>query len=174
MCASILTWDEAHRRPSHWTSFVGFFLIGLSFNGFLIALTILAANCLGFANTIAMITLTVVSQNQAGIDANIRNAREAQVKLAEHASTKEMAKVIIITDNSQAMTVIAPAYLIRSIFMAHPKIPNPRLYRILRMIAWVACAVHVIYIDMAALYTQIMTVVIIISATVLTAQQGRL
>lgn len=135
-----------------------------------------------------------VHQNQAGIDANIETAeKEAQAKVSKYeralqqfedwertgSSTETRdppvepkdfheAKVLMVTDDSKILTLVAPNYLIKAIFTTNPRIPSPIFYLTCRAIGWVAFAVHVISIGMAELPTQICSVVLIIVATVLT------
>jgi hypothetical protein len=125
----------------------------------------------GFANVMAMalsvvVKCVLVAQNQAGIDANIREAKKKAP--GDH---EEIAKAIVVTEDSKAVTIAPPAYLMRLLVAAGPKIPNARLYMAVRWVGWIAFAVHVISIGMAALYTQIATVVVILSSTVLTGNK---
>ncbi|KAJ5279763.1 hypothetical protein N7478_005135 [Penicillium angulare] len=136
-----------------------------------------------------------VAENQAGIDENIRLAEdEATERLARYEHSKNLketrqrdgkmdenvkipkrptdfdpVKIILVTEESKVLTLAAPAFLIKPAFTAAPRITRPRFYLICRIFGWVAFAVHVISIGMAALYTQICTVVLMITATVLTA-----
>jgi hypothetical protein len=82
-----------------------------------------------------------------------------------------IAKVIVITGDSKAVTIAAPRYLVKHAFTASPQVPNHVLYTACQWIGWAAFAVHVISIGMAGLYTQIFSVVIILVATVLTAHK---
>ncbi|KAJ5168400.1 uncharacterized protein N7482_003994 [Penicillium canariense] len=205
---SVVKW-EVGERPHRWTSFlVGFLLISLPSHGILIALTVLSADWWGFANVMAMIVSVIVrriqvAQNQAGIDANIREAqqearkynypqkfedykssmarleeRRQQSLVSEDAKLPTepkdpytIAKVIVITEDSKAVTIAVPRYLIKHIFTAHPQSPNQLLYTACQWIGWAGFAVHVISIGMAGLYTQICTVVVILVATVFTAHK---
>lgn len=82
-----------------------------------------------------------------------------------------MAKVLVITEDSKAVTISAPRYLVKSAFTASPQIPNHFLYTACQWIGWAAFAVHVISIGMAGLYTQICSVVVIILATIATVHK---
>ncbi|KAJ6036368.1 hypothetical protein N7540_000647 [Penicillium herquei] len=196
---SKVTWELVDRPPRKKAFSVRLFLISVPLHGILLALSILAADWWGFANVIAMIISVFVrcvqvAENQAGIDENIRLAEEeANEKLAKYEQAKKIAemrqsdpnggdvkipnrpkdldtvKVIVVTDESKVLTIHAPSFLVKPAFTANPCIPNPSFYLTCRILGWIAFAVHVISIGMAALYTQICTVVLIISATVLTA-----
>ncbi|KAI1073743.1 hypothetical protein F5B20DRAFT_494051 [Whalleya microplaca] len=78
-----------------------------------------------------------------------------------------IAKTIVVTDDSKVITVRAPDYLIGPIFTKNPKVPNPWLYAFVRYVGWAAFALHIVSLGMAALVTQIYTVVLIMGATVL-------
>jgi hypothetical protein len=203
---SIVSWEVADRPPQLIKIGVGLMLIGWPIHGMLIALTLLAADWWGFANVMAMLFTVVVrcvlvSENQAGIDYNIKKAEkdaidynypakrakydEALARLEdqrrkgdasegtrepiEPKDPGEIVKVIVVTDDSKAVTIAAPRKVAKLVFATNPEAPNPRIYRIFQSIGWAAFAVHVISIGMAQLYTQICTVVVIIGATILTA-----
>jgi len=82
-------------------------------------------------------------------------------------SRKRMAKMIVVMDDSKVITMRAPENLIASIFAGNPKPPNPLYYTIFRWIGWAAFAVHIVSIGMAALLTQICTVVLLAVSTIL-------
>ena len=136
-----------------------------------------------------------VAQNQAGIDANIMMEMENVDKdLARYEEAKanfekicrdgrlndglevpirpkdrDPVKVIVVTEDSKVVTIDAPGFLIKPAFTAHPQIPSPFFYLFCRIAGWIAFAVHVISIGMAALHVQICSVTLIIVATTLTA-----
>ena len=194
---SKITWELVDRPPRKQSFSIGLFLISIPLQGILLALTVLAADWWGFANVIAMIISVVVrcaqvSQNQGGIDMRIQEAeREAKERLEKYERSKELAKlrreqggeeiklpnrpkdfdpvkVLVVTEESKVLTIIAPSFLVKPAFTAIPHMPNEGLYLTYRIVGWIAFAVHVISIGMAQLYTQICTVVLIIGATVLT------
>jgi len=204
---SIVTWTETDSVARTSRFWVGFILVGVPFNGMLVALTVLSDDWWGFANAMAMIIsilvrFVLVSQNRAGIDVLIKNARKAadaymakgyrkgiaeyeeklrvyEAAKGEFDSRKEMgrkpvpprsqyqpAKVIVIRDDSKVITLDAPEYLVR-IFATNPDIPNQLLYAVFQWIGWISFAVHIISIGMAALPTQIYTVLLLGIATIL-------
>ncbi|KAJ5802658.1 uncharacterized protein N7503_005108 [Penicillium pulvis] len=195
---SKITWEVVDRPPRRKTLSVGLFLISLPLHGMLLALTVLATDWWGFANVLAMVISVFVryvqvAENQAGINENIRRAEEdanknlakyeAAMKVAQRRRTEgcdnikmpsrprdhDLVKLLVVTEDSKVLTLLAPAFLVKPAFTAAPHIPNPRFYMLCRVIGWIAFAVHVVSIGMAALYTQICTIVLILSATVLTA-----
>ncbi|KAI1336079.1 hypothetical protein F5Y15DRAFT_218243 [Xylariaceae sp. FL0016] len=82
-------------------------------------------------------------------------------------SLLEVAKAIVITEDSKVVTIRAPDYVIANVFTKNPRVPNPRFYMLARAAGWIAFAFHIIALGMAGLFTQIYTVVLIIGATVL-------
>ncbi|QKX63317.1 uncharacterized protein TRUGW13939_10487 [Talaromyces rugulosus] len=103
---------------------------------------------------------------------NIRQMGQPTEGMKEPIAPKdqyEIVKIIVVTDESKAVTIQAPRYLTKSVFAVSPEAPNPNTYRVFQAIGWVAFAVHVISIGMAQLYTQIASVVLILGATILTA-----
>ncbi|RDW86099.1 uncharacterized protein DSM5745_02741 [Aspergillus mulundensis] len=141
-----------------------------------------------------VVRCALVAENQAGIDANIEVAqKEVQEALDKYKKAKEQfdkrrqndtgenemkppavpkdhewVKAIVVTQDSKVITIDAPAYLVRPAFTANPHIPSPGFYLTCRVIGWIAFAVHVIAIGMAALHTQICSVALVVVATVLT------
>ncbi|KAJ5749297.1 uncharacterized protein N7511_010993 [Penicillium nucicola] len=81
------------------------------------------------------------------------------------------AKVIVVTEDSKVVTLVVPGYLSKLAFAINPQPPNPYWYEACQWAGWVFFAVHVISIGMAGLYTQIVTVVVIIATTVLVAHK---
>ncbi|KAL2827278.1 hypothetical protein BJY01DRAFT_262076 [Aspergillus pseudoustus] len=77
--------------------------------------------------------------------------------------------VLVITDDSKVVTICAPGHVVKAAFTTSPRIQRPAVYLACRAIGWIAFGVHVISIGMAALYTQICSVALIIIASVLTA-----
>ncbi|KAL4876321.1 hypothetical protein BJY04DRAFT_200029 [Aspergillus karnatakaensis] len=88
---------------------------------------------------------------------------------AQKKDGEKQVTVLVVTDDSKIVTVRAPGFLIRPAFTTRPAIQKPNVYLAYRSIGWIAFAVHVISIGMAAFYTQIFSVALIIIATVLTA-----
>lgn len=196
---SKVTWEVAD-RPRRWSKFIfGLVLISLPCHGMLLTLTVLVADWWGFANVVAMIIsvgvrCAQVSENQAGIDANIRAAeKEAQNNMSKYEEALKQieerrqrgenleeinppnepkdfddAKVLMVTEDSKVLTLVVPNYMVKATFTANPQIPHRCIYLACRVIGWIAFAVHVISIGMAELPTQICSVVLIIVATVLT------
>ncbi|KAJ5893838.1 hypothetical protein N7495_005529 [Penicillium taxi] len=201
---SIVSW-EITPRPRRWSSFfVGFLLISFPIFSILIALTVLSKDWWGFSNVMAMLVSVVVrcilvSQNRAGIEANIKEAQRAAdkenypEKLAQYEAsvarlrdgnvTSEakppvkpkdpysIAKCIVVTAESRAITIAAPRYLMRPLFTLQQQIPNRLIYQAFGWIGWLAFGVHVITIGMATLHTQICTVVVMIVPTFLIAHK---
>lgn len=156
------------------------------------------ANVIAMAISV-VVRCIMVAENQAGIDANIQKAEEAAqgypAKRAKYDESMEIlesrrqngyaidgvkipiepqdpnkiAKVIVLTEDSKVVTLAIPAYLPRWVFATNPQPPNRYIYQACQWIGWAAFAVHVISIGMAALYTQIVSVVVILVSTVLPA-----
>ncbi|KAK7427767.1 hypothetical protein QQZ08_005705 [Neonectria magnoliae] len=165
---SIVTWT-VHRRPSRATRFwVPSLTVGLAINGTLTVLTLLSEDWFGLTSVISMVVSVIVryilvQQNCAGINRRISAALAKGKRGAEQPS-----EAIVILDDSKAVTVRAPAYLMGGVLTRNPDIPNPRLYAFARWVGWLAFAAHILSLGSAALHTQIVTVVVIITATILT------
>lgn len=143
--------------------------------------------------TSVLVRCAQVAENQAGIDENIRMAEEEvgenwakyekakaefeelrqQGKINDEMKTpvrprdRDHVKAIVVTEDSKAVTINAPGFLMRPALTANPQIPNPIFYLACRILCWISFAVHVISIGMAALHTLIISVVLITVSTVL-------
>ncbi|RSM09134.1 hypothetical protein CEP52_004253 [Fusarium oligoseptatum] len=165
---SIVTWEVQH-RPSRVTQFwVPSLTVGLTLNCIMMVLTILTGDWFGLTSVLSMIVSVIVKyilvqQNCAGINSRISDAMAKRKPGFDQPSD-----AIVILDDSKAVTVKAPAYLMGGVFTRNPDIPNPRLYAFTRWVGWLAFAAHILSLGSAALHTQIITVVVIITATILT------
>jgi hypothetical protein len=81
--------------------------------------------------------------------------------------TLDLAKAIVVMDDSKVVTMVAPEFLIAPIFAGAPDVPNPRIYALFLYIGWLAFAVQVIALGMANLLIQMSTVVLLILSSVL-------
>ncbi|KAH6880013.1 hypothetical protein B0T10DRAFT_495667 [Thelonectria olida] len=164
---SIVTWTM-HQRPTRVTQFwIPSLTVGLALNGTLTVLTILSGDWFGLTSVVSMVVSVIVryilvQQNCAGINRRIGAAKAKWKRGAEQPS-----EAIVILDDSKAVTVRAPACLMGGVFTQNPDIPNPRLYAFARWVGWLAFAAHILTLGSAALHTQIVTVVVIITATIL-------
>jgi hypothetical protein len=165
---SIVEWTVG-RRPSRLMSFwIPSVSIGLAFNGMLLVLTLLSGDWFGFANSVAMITSVLVReililQNCAGIDRQIEAAKSNH----KYGGNK-LARTLVVLDDSKTITMDGPSYLMGGVFTRQPDIPNQRIYSVTRWIGWLAFAVHILTLGMAALHSQIYTALLMIIATILT------
>lgn len=191
-----VTWTvgECPRRMRLQVFLVRFMLIGLPINGMLLALTVLSEDWWGFANAVSMVLSVIVrvllvSQRQAGIDETIWKAKEeAETEFGKQRAAydedsklgrvrpgrqapkspeQDIAKVIVVMDDSKVVTIEAPSYLIGKVFTKNPPIPNRRLYQFFQAVGWLGFGSHIVSLGMAGLHTQIYTAALLILATIL-------
>lgn len=55
-----------------------------------------------------------------------------------------------------------------TVLARHPDIPNPRFYAFTRWCGWLAFAVHILTLGVAAIHTQMYTVLLLTKAAILT------
>ena len=167
--------------PQTWTAL----MISIPVNGILLALPVLSGDWWGFANVLAMtmsifVRVVLVGQNRAGIDNAIKETTTESVKeesdiavnqppTTNQEKVEQLAKVLVIMDDSKVVTMMVPRNLVRPVFTRAPKVPNVRFYRFVRWVGWVAFTAHIVSIGMASLSTQIFTVILIVLSTILTA-----
>jgi hypothetical protein len=157
--------DLGGSTASPWTALA----VSVPCNGIMVALTVLSADWWGFVNVFAMLAsvavrVVLVRENQAGID----RAIQERFKEEEPKNKGQLAKVIVVTDDSKVITMKIPRVLVGRIFTQTPQVPHPIAYECSRWIGWVAFGVQIISLGMASLLTQICTVVLIVLSTVLT------
>ncbi|OBS16286.1 hypothetical protein FPOA_13073 [Fusarium poae] len=161
-----IQWEARDLRGSTaptWTALA----VSVPCNGIMVALTVLSADWWGFVNVFAMVAsvavrVVLVRENQAGID------RAIQQGFKEPKNKGQLAKVIVVTDDSKVITMKIPRVLVGRIFTQTPQVPHPIAYECSRWIGWVAFGVQIISLGMASLLTQTCTVVLIVLSTVLT------
>ena len=106
----------------------------------------------------------VVKENREGL-----NAAYSKVSTEEWAKAYKMA--LLITPSGKTVTIYAPCGIITEVPLINPKPPHPRLYLFARALGWLGFGCHVVSIGIAALVNQLITVAIIMTATVLVANR---
>lgn len=156
-------WGSRQRVRSSWQEHVQALVIGIVLNVGLLVLTILVRDWFGFANTVALIISVMVrqymlQQNKSFLDKVARDLRGWQ---------SEFVKVFCLLPDGRAVTIFAARGLVRRAFLTTPRPYRSLLYRVCRVIGWIAFGFHVICIGQATLFIQILTVVIMVTATMI-------
>jgi len=117
----------------------------------------------GLANVVSMAVSVAVrqyalQQNQKALGSAVAESR---------GDLNAPVKVFLTMPTGQAVTIIASRGTIINGLLTTPRPPNPSLYKFLRMMGWVAFACHVISLGMTCLFGQLLSVVVLIGATVL-------
>lgn len=101
-----------------------------------------------------------------------QNRRRLDLVLSERkAASDEIVKVFLTTPTGKAVSIYAPRLIVTDCLLTTPRPPEPRLYNIIRTVGWVAFGAHVISLGMTVLFNQILSVCILLAATVLVVQQ---
>ncbi|GAB1309866.1 hypothetical protein MFIFM68171_00076 [Madurella fahalii] len=135
---------------------------GVLLNGGLVALSILLGDWFGFTNSVALTASVVVrwymlEQNRSFLDSAVQDSTEHR---------QEFVKAFCLLADGRAISLHAPRGLITKGFLTTPRPYNAFAYRLSRGVAWLSFGVHVISIGQATLFIQIMTVLIMVSATI--------
>jgi hypothetical protein len=150
--------------------------IGNEFIGLLVgvvALTpILAFACImgdwwGFTNTLSMLISVVVrriavSQHRIALDKATENAMDMSV---------DTVKTFWTLPDGRAATIIVPRGILIGCLLTTPRPPNPRRYYISRVFGWIGFGSHVITLGMATLFSQLLSVTLLLIATILVAKR---
>ncbi|KAL8939166.1 MAG: hypothetical protein Q9211_002860 [Gyalolechia sp. 1 TL-2023] len=164
---SMVTWSVDTRPWSlerYWRDRLTATLIGIVTNGFLVALTVLQGDWWGMANAMSMVVSVLVrahalKQNRAGLD--------LAASKGSHASNGTGSKFLVVLADSRMISMYAPSGLVQACFVQKPQPQDPRRYHTVRMIGWASFAVQAVSLGMSGLVTQIITVSLMVSATVL-------
>ncbi|KAF5609968.1 uncharacterized protein FTJAE_14285, partial [Fusarium tjaetaba] len=140
-------------------------IIGGSSFSLSICLAVLTADKWGMVNALAMLGQVLVrqhmvSQLRASMDKRIE---ELYDKPGEHV------KAFLTLSNGKAVTILGPRQLVVGCIVTDARPLHSRLYFLARAIGWAFFAAHAITLGMSNLFNQIVTVVIMLSATYLTA-----
>ena len=137
--------------------------IGLIINSGLIILAILVRDWFGFINAIALATSVLVRWYL------IKQHRDFLDQEASNLSGSDLTSVKILCHlaDGRAVTLLAPRGVVKSCFLTTPRSRMKNLYDTVRALGWLGFGCHVICIGQSTLFIQILTVVIMVTATVL-------
>lgn len=133
----------------------------------LVVFSILTADWFGLANSLSMtvsvfVRWVVVAQNRKAIDRDT---------LAGLESSSEVIKTFWTLPTGKAVAMYVPRGVLIGCFLTTPRPPNPLFYSAARMVGWVAFGCHIITLGMTSLFNQIITVFVLIVATLLTSER---
>ncbi|KAI1090689.1 hypothetical protein F5B19DRAFT_461891 [Rostrohypoxylon terebratum] len=136
--------------------------IGIIFNIGLLVLCVLIADWFGFANTVALIVS--IATRWYMLEQNRLFLEKSWDELEGYKG--EVVKLFCLLIDGKAVSIEAPRGFVLNSFLTTPRPSHPYLYYLARAFGWVAFGFHVICIGQATLAVQIITVVIMIAATV--------
>lgn len=156
-------WGVSQKNHRVWRRRAPALVIGFVVNFGLLALTVLVRDWFGFANAVAMIISVFVRshlvwQNKQFLDRTVSSLK---------GTGSELVKAFCILCDGKAVSLFAPRGIVTGCFLTIPRPAHPKLYNIVRALGWVGFACHVICIGQSTLFIQILTVVIMITASVL-------
>ncbi|KAK1753885.1 hypothetical protein QBC47DRAFT_385142 [Echria macrotheca] len=118
----------------------------------------------GFANVAAMMVSVAVRQRMVSC---LRNSIDHNVD-SFALDPGEIVKVFLTMPNGKAVTIIAPRQAVVNCLLTDPKPRQPRWYLVLRGLGWAAFGIHVVTLGMATLFSQLLTVVVLLAGSVAT------
>ena len=139
--------------------------IGISINATLLVLTILQGDWWGLANAVSMVVSVIV---RAYVVQQNRNALDVAAKKAFHASNgnNKEEKILVILSDAKMVTMYVPSGIVYSCFVSKPDIEKKAMYYKVRMLGWGGFAVQVVSLGMSGLATQLITVFLMVVATI--------
>ncbi|KAJ5192194.1 hypothetical protein N7449_008336 [Penicillium cf. viridicatum] len=81
-------------------------------------------------------------------------------------------KVFITLPSGKAVTIFGPRMIVVSCLLAEAQPTQPQFYYLMRMASWAAFGAHAITLGMSDLFNQVLTVVILLLSTYLTARHA--
>ena len=144
-------------------------MIGVVVNALVIAVTVLQGDWWGFANAMAMIVSVgvrahVLRQSRIALDVAVEHALRAY----RPAQCAKEEKILVVLADARMVSMYVPSNIVYSCFVSKPEIQRKSLYYCVRMIGWAGFAVQVVALGMSGLATQIITVSVMVSATIMT------
>ena len=138
-------------------------VLGVLGIGAVIVLPVLTADWFGLVNGVAMavsvlVRWVIMAQNRDAIN---------RAALAGFKSSSEVVKTFWTIPNGKAVTIYLPRGVLTSCLLTTPRPPNPQIYKAARVVGWMAFACHLVILGMTALVNQLITVFILVSATLL-------
>jgi hypothetical protein len=141
--------------------------IGAAVNSTLLAITVLQGDWWGLANALSMVLSVavrayVVQQNRNALDAAVEKAFQA----SQNDGNEE--KILVILSDAKMVTMYVPTGIVYCCFVSKPDIKKKIVYYNIRMVGWAGFAVQVVSLGMSGLATQLVTVSVMVVATIAT------
>lgn len=154
-------------EPVSWIQEAGTSVLGIITLLPILAFAAVMGDWWGFANTISMLISVVVrrivvGENRRALDRATEKALSIPV---------EIVKTFWTMPDGSTVTITLPRGVLKGCLLATPCPPNPRLYNATRMAGWIGFGCHVITLGMATLFCQMLSVALLLSATVLVARR---
>ncbi|KAG8667827.1 hypothetical protein FPOAC1_012666 [Fusarium poae] len=130
-----------------------------------LCLAILTADPWGIANSLAMCGQVFVRQHMVG---QLRASMDKTISDVDRDPGKDV-KTFLTLPNGKAVTIVGPLGLVLGCIVTDARPLNPRYYFLARAIGWAFFATHAIALGMSNLFNQIVTVIIMLVGTYLTA-----
>jgi hypothetical protein len=130
-----------------------------------LCLAVLTADPWGIANSLAMCGQAFVRQHMVG---QLRASMDETVSKV-YQDPGEDVKAFLTLPNGKAVTIFGPRGLVVGCIVTDARPRHPHHYFLARAIGWTFFAAHAIALGMSNLFNQIVTVIIMILATYLTA-----
>lgn len=118
----------------------------------------------GFSNVAAMMLSVVVRQRMVSC---LRDSIDHNVD-GFALDPGDTVKVFLTMPNGKAVTIIGPRQAVVNCLLTDPKPRQPRWYLALRGLGWAAFGVHVVTLGMATLFSQLLTVAVLLAGSVST------
>ncbi|KFA81943.1 hypothetical protein S40288_11190 [Stachybotrys chartarum IBT 40288] len=156
---------RGNARPMHPAHLAISIVIGGLAALSVILLTAMTRDWWGIANISSLLVSVatrqlVVAQLRASIDQTMRQIIQ---------DLGEDVKIFLTMPDGRAVTIRGSRKIVTSCLLTNPRPPHPRAYFLARVLCWLAFGIHAVSLGMSMLIHQIVSVVILLGATAITA-----
>ncbi|KAJ9236797.1 hypothetical protein DTO169E5_5567 [Paecilomyces variotii] len=139
------------------------FIIGITCMTPIIVLPIVMGDWWGFVNALSMllsilVRKVIMDQNRHAISTAARQAFD---------TSKDVVKTFWTLPTGTVITIYTPRRILTDVLLTNPRPHRLRLYNAARALGWVAFGCHVISLGMTTLFNQIISVALLLLATVM-------
>lgn len=137
-------------------------VLGIILNAILISVPLSLGDWWGFANATALIIAALL---RAAIVGALREAIDSSVSRAS-AQSQELVKALLRLPDGSSIVMYTYRGLITECLLCNPKSRNKKRYTAFKVGLWIVFSIHIISIGMAALPTQILTIIVVGGSTI--------
>jgi hypothetical protein len=155
------------QRFSNYRIEISSAIIGIAAILPILVFAVLIEDWWGFANAVSMLLSVIVRRVVVG---QLRSALDLATQKAINTST-DYIKTFWAMPGGTVVIIKAPRGVVIDCLLTNPCPPNRRLYNWMKILGWAGFGCHVITLGMSTLFSQILSVCLLLVATILVVRQ---